>query len=191
MSDAFIGEIRIFPASYVPNGWLNCNGAILPVSQFQALFAVIGNLYGGNVTQGTFALPNLNGDTGSAPSRAVCGIGQASGTSAAWALTMVDGTNFVTLTQNQLPPHTHQMIRSGGSWVASKKLAIPAGTAQVSGLYVDATTTGMVLTANAANATLTPQAVTATGGSHAHENRQPYLACFFAINYDGEYPVPS
>lgn len=189
MSEPFIGEIQIFAASYVPSSWLMCDGTTLQISQYQALFAVIGNTYGGSAAAGTFALPNLNGATGALPNRLVCGLGQSTSTAQNWALAMTGGSDKVTLTENQLPLHTHQMVRSGGSWVASKKLADPVPKSQLGGLYVDATTVGQVLTSDLPNNVLSPQTVATAGGSGAHENRQPFLALYFAIAYDGVFPT--
>jgi len=189
MSEPFIGEIQIFASSYVPRGWLMCDGTTLQISQYQALFAVIGNTYGGSSAARTFALPNLNGVTGALPNRVVCGLGQSTSTAQTWTLAMTDGSDKVTLSQSQLPRHTHQMIRSGGSWVASKKLADPVPKSQLGGLYVDATTVGQVLTSDPPNNVLSPQTVATAGGSGAHENRQPFLALYFAIAYDGVFPT--
>lgn len=189
MSDPFIGEIQIFASSYVPRGWLMCDGTTLQISTYQALFAVISNAYGGSATTGTFALPNLNGATGALPNRVVCGLGQSMSTAQNWTLAMTGGSDKVALTENQLPLHTHQMVRSGGNWVASKKFAEPIAKSQLGGLYLDATTVGHVLTSDLPNNVLSPQTVATAGGSGAHENRQPFLALYFAIAYDGVFPT--
>jgi microcystin-dependent protein len=191
MSDAFIGEIRLFASSFIPSGWINCDGRTLQIFEYQALYSVIGNTYGGSVTSRTFALPNLNGAAGALPNRAVCGIGQSAPQAKTWPLAGTDGSEQVTLSQSQLPRHTHQMIRSGGNWVATKKFSEPAPKSQLGGLYVDATTIKPVLTDSVPNTVLSPLTVTSAGGSSAHENRQPFLALYFAINNDGEYPVSS
>lgn len=190
MSDAFIGEIRIFPYNFAPDQWLPCDGTIYAISRFQALFSVIGNTYGGDAGKGTFGVPNLSARSTEA-NPAICGVGQAFGTSANWVLGQAAGTQSVTLGMNQLPSHTHQMVRTGGSWTAAKKLAAPSGGVQVGGLYVNLTTTGETLTANSPNTTLSPLAIGSVGGSAAHENRQPFLVCPFAICWDGTYPVPA
>lgn len=191
MSDAFIGEIRIFPYGFAPLDWLSCDGQLCQIGQYQALYSVIGNTYGGDSSRGTFALPNLSAAQSLTPNLAICGMGQAVGSSTNWTLAMTGGSPSVILTSSQLPPHTHQMVRAGGNWVAAKKLAAPTAGSQLGGLYVNATTTGETLTANAPNTTLAPAAVMTAGGVAAHENRQPYLVCPFAICCEGTYPVPA
>jgi microcystin-dependent protein len=59
--DVYIGTILLFPYNFTPANWSSCDGQILTISQYQALYALIGNIYGGSASQGTFALPNLNG----------------------------------------------------------------------------------------------------------------------------------
>lgn len=191
MSDAFVGEIRIFTYNFAPQGWIACNGQLCTIPQYQALYSVIGNSYGGDPNRGTFAVPNLSAPQSASPNLAVCGVGQAPGSVTSWTFTETGGSPTMALTASNLPPHTHQMIRSGGNWIASKKLAGPIAGSQVGGLYVDATTTAMTLTANAPDTAFAAAAVTTTGGDMAHENRQPYLVCPFAICWDGTYPVYS
>ncbi|GAB0118068.1 phage tail protein [Acidisoma sp. 7E03] len=189
MSDAFVGEIRLFPASYIPEGWLNCNGQVVAVSMYQALYALLGNQYGGKPLQ-TFGLPNLTGDLGKTANRAVCGTGKAPGGAKDWTIGAIDGTDTTTLSPSQLPSHTHQMIRTGSNWTADKKSGSPSGTNQVGGLYLDGTTPGMIMTTNPPDATLSPQTIGPTGTGGPHENRQPFLTVFFAICYDGTFPTP-
>jgi microcystin-dependent protein len=191
MSDAFIGEIRIFPYGFAPQDWLSCDGQLCQISQFQALYTVIGNTYGGDANSGNFALPNLSAAQSLAPNLAICGVGQAVGASTAWTLAMTEGSTSIILSSANLPPHTHQMVRAGGDWIASKKLAGPTIGAQVGGLYVNPTTTAETLTANPPNTTLAPAAVGNAGGGLGHDNRQPYLVCPFAICCQGTYPAPS
>jgi microcystin-dependent protein len=191
MSDAFTGEIRIFPYNFAPQDWLPCDGQLCQITQLQALYSVIGNTYGGDPNKGTFALPNLSAAQSLQPNLAICGVGQAVGATTDWTLNMVGGSSTVLLSSDNLPSHTHQMIRAGGNWIASKKLAGPAAGTQVSGLYVDPATTAETLTTNPPDTTLAPAAVGTTGGIAAHDNRQPYLVCPFAICCRGTYPAPS
>lgn len=191
MSDAFIGEIRIFPYDFAPLDWLACDGQVYAVAQYQPLYAVIGNAYGGDASRGTFAVPNLSAALPSPLNRAICGVGQAAGGATSWSLGMTNGSPTMTLATNQIPSHTHQMIRSGGNWIASKKLAGPTTGAQVGGLYVNPTTTGETLTSNPPDTTLAPAAIATAGAGAGHENRQPFLVCPFAICAEGTFPVSS
>jgi microcystin-dependent protein len=83
MSNPYIGEIRMFGGSFAPAGWMFCDGSLLPISENDALFTLIGTTYGGD-GQETFALPNILGETG--------------------------GVEEVTLTVNQIPSHNHPML---------------------------------------------------------------------------------
>src|SRR6201997_2505227 len=101
--DPFIAEIRIFPFNFAPNGWAQCNGQLLPISQNTALFSLIGVYYGGNGTT-TFALPNLQGSSamhqGQSPGGSLYIIGQ------------TGGEQYVSLNDAQMPSHTHTMQAS-------------------------------------------------------------------------------
>lgn len=96
--DPFIGEIRIFTGNFAPTGWFLCQGQLLPISAYQALFAIIGTFYGGNGTS-NFQLPNLQGrfpiGVGMAPSGQIYNIGQ------------IGGVEQIQLTINNLPSHSH------------------------------------------------------------------------------------
>src|SRR3954466_6035981 len=96
MSDPYIGEIRMFGGNFAPVGWLLCQGQLLPISQYDALFNLIGTTYGGD-GQTTFALPNL-------ASRMP--MHQGSG----FVLGQMAGVETVTLNRNQMPVHTHQPV---------------------------------------------------------------------------------
>src|SRR4051812_5269128 len=96
--DGFLGEIRLFAPTFAPKYWAYCSGQLLPISQNQALFAILGTTYGGNGTI-TFALPDLRG-------KAPVGVGQGLGL-ASYALGQQTGTATNTLTGGNLPPHNH------------------------------------------------------------------------------------
>ncbi len=101
--DAYVGEIRLFGYNWCPNGWLQANGQLLAVNQYQALFALYGTNFGGNGVQ-NFGLPNLSGR---AP------YGQASG-GMGEPFAALYGTSTVTLNVSNLPAHTHQLYASSG-----------------------------------------------------------------------------
>lgn len=188
--DAFVGEIRAFTYSFIPLGWLACNGQSVPVVQNQPLYAVIGNTYGGNTTN--FNLPNLNGT-------AIVGAGAAPGLTPR-PIGKTWGTETVALTSaNQLPPHNHTLTMetvavtnaqantsaapvANKSWLsramqvtgATTANAIPSFTKPAAGVDVDTT--------------LHPATVGIVGNAVAHENRQPYLTLVYCICTDGVYP---
>ena len=93
MAQPYVGEIRMFAGNFAPAGWMLCNGQLLPISENEVLFALIGTTYGGD-GQSTFGLPDLRGRVP---------VHQGSG----FTLAEQGGQETVTLTAPQLPPHTH------------------------------------------------------------------------------------
>lgn len=180
MADPFIGEIRLFPFTYAPQGWLYCDGATYPVQQYQALASILGKIYGGD-GQTTFQVPNLQG-------LAPVGFGQGTGLSG-YPLAQTGGTAQVTLDQTTIPTHDHTAYAAGAIATTSTPsnsdfFAVPNVTSSESWkAYHTFDSAGNLAPVNPAF--LQP----APGGSTPHENRQPYLALAFCINYDGVYPV--
>lgn len=159
MTEPFLGEIRRVAFGFVPKGWAPCDGRLLAIAQNQALFSLLGTSYGGNGVT-SFGLPDLRGRS---PLYAA-NPGE------------VGGTESVTLSPNQLPPHTH--IPRASSQAADQKS--PAGN-----YWADSTQ-------NAYGAgSGVPMAVTAianTGGSQAHENMAPFLVVNYIIALQGVFP---
>jgi microcystin-dependent protein len=166
MSDPYIGEIRMFGGNFAPVGWLLCQGQLLPIDQYDALFNLIGTTYGGDGQQ-TFAMPDLQ-------SRLPVHVGSN------YVLGQVGGSETVTLTTPQLPIHTHQQLASSGP------AASPTPTGRVPASWAD----GQYSTAPA-DSTLAPNALTIAGGSQPHENMSPYLCLNFIIATEGIYPPPN
>ena len=170
--DPFIGEIRIFGGNYAPLGWAFCDGQLLPIAQYDALFALLGTTYGGD-GQETFALPDLRG-------RAPVHMGTgASGTP--YDLGDQGGVETVTLTTDQIAGHSHAFDAStidGSS--ANPGATVVVATGNVSPYVQD------VVSAQMAQASVTP-----VGGSQPHENSQPYLAIRFIIALEGIFPSKS
>src|SRR6058998_75675 len=104
MSSPFIGEIRMFGGNFAPVGWAFCNGALIPISENDALFTLIGTTYGGD-GQETFALPNLQG-------RVPIHMGTNPGSGTTFQLGELNGVEQVTLNSNQMPVHSHQLVAS-------------------------------------------------------------------------------
>jgi microcystin-dependent protein len=171
--DPFIGEITMVGFNYAPVGWAFCDGSLLPIQQYQALFSLIGTTYGGD-GQTTFALPNLRG-------RVPIHAGQGAGLSSR-ALGTTGGEENVTLQPSQLPAHTHPLVANqAAATTTSLKDAQPFQSPQP--IYG----TGTPVKLNAQS--ITPSITSAGGGNQqAHENRQPYLVLNFIIALEGVYP---
>jgi microcystin-dependent protein len=178
MTTPYIGEIRMFGfgSRGAPNGWQACDGSLLPISGYDALFALIGTTYGGD-GQSTFAVPDLRG-------RVPIHQGQSPGLSS-YLLGQVAGTETVTVLQTQMPAHTHALVATTG---ASSSLTPGPGLlpATVSGdNFYDADITGT------ASVPMSPQATSLAGGSQPHENCMPTLTVQYCIATQGIFPSQS
>lgn len=177
MATPFIGEIKIVGFNFPPRDFAFCNGQLLSISQNSALFAILGTTYGGN-GQTTFALPNLQGTApmgwGNGPSLTPRTIGEQSGSAT------------VTLTDDQMPSHTHALNGGAASPPnTAQNVAAPASQAMFSTsgpgkAYSDVATPPV---------TLAPTAIGVTGGSQPHDNMQPVLALNFVIALNGVFPA--
>ncbi len=173
MSEPFIAEIRIFAGNFAPRGWAFCNGQLLPIAQNTALFSLIGTTYGGD-GRTTTALPNLKG-------RAPMHPGRGPGLTAR-RLGQRGGTETVTLTEAQMPGHTHTLSARPAS----------ASTSDPTNNYFAALTGANFYSTDASS----PQAMAAgllqaAGGSQPHGNLQPFLTLNFIIALVGLYPSRS
>lgn len=169
MADPFVAEIRMFGFNFAPKGWAFCDGQLLPISQNTALFALLGTYYGGD-GKATFALPNLQG---SVP----IGVGQGPG------LTPRDlgesgGAEAVSLTQAEIPAHTHVLAVSEDR---TDELTSPSGKLPPGG-GVDMYASGPGL------AQMSPHAVAPTGIGAPHDNMMPHLHLNFCIALQGIFP---
>jgi microcystin-dependent protein len=170
MSDQFLGEVRIVPFSFAPSGWAMCNGQILPIAQYSALFDLLRTHYGGNGTT-TFALPDFRGRVPLAP-------GQGTGLSD-YSLGESDGEEKHTLLAAEMPAHTHAWEAStGGAGLKNQ----PVGA-----LTAHPTTTRLYHASGANNANMAP--MTTAGGGQGHNNLQPYLTLNFIIALTGVFPA--
>jgi microcystin-dependent protein len=173
MSDAYIGEIRMFAGTFAPYGWVLCQGQALSTSTYSPLFQLLGYTYGGSGS--SFCVPDLRGripmNAGTSPS---LGETHARGEGA--------GSESVALTSSNLPSHTHSFQASDSGGATSPTGNFPAGTAGLKQYAAPA----------AANASMSSAAVGAlAGGTAAHENRPPVLAVNFIICTTGNYPAQS
>jgi microcystin-dependent protein len=168
MSQPYVGEIRMVGFNFAPVGWALCNGALMPISQNEALYNLLGTTYGGDGVN-TFGLPDLQGRI---PFHQGTNLGNT------FMIGSLAGSETVTLVTTQIPEHTHLLMAnssagtqpspSGGLWAKSSldqfSTAIPT-------------------------ASMTPSAILAAGGSQPHDNMPPFLVINFIISLYGVYPT--
>lgn len=171
MASPFLGEIKMFGGNFAIRGYAFCSGQILPISQNEALFSLLGTTYGGN-GQTTFALPDMRG-------RLPIHQGSLQGGST-YVMGQLAGSETVTLLTQQLPAHTHDV--SGSS--ASGAVATPNNEFWAA----DPTASVANFSDAAPDGTMNPAAISMTGGSQPHSNIQPYLCINFLIALEGIYP---
>jgi microcystin-dependent protein len=172
MSDQFLGEIRIFGFNFAPLGWAQCNGSILPISQYAAVFSLVGTYYGGNGTS-NFGLPNLQGNL-------AIDQGQGAGLSS-YFIGASGGSQYVTLLLNEIPQHVHPIYASATGNEANPTNATFGGAARGH--------TGAYAAAGTNVVSMSPGAVTTTGGGQPHDNMPPYLVMNFCIALSGIFPT--
>jgi microcystin-dependent protein len=170
MSEPFVGEIRMFAGNFAPRGWAFCDGQLLAVSQNDALFSLLGTIYGGD-GRTTFGLPDMRG-------RLPIHAGHGPGLSER-RLGAKGGAENVTLTVNQLPSHTHP---AQGTTV-NATLPTPAGNHLGTNTVLEPFSATEPLDVNMAST-----AITNIGGSRSHDNLMPYLCVHFIIALVGIYP---
>ena len=164
MAQPYVGEIRMFAGNFAPAGWMFCEGQLLPISENETLFNLIGTTYGGD-GQSTFALPDLRGRLP---------IHQGGG----FLLAQTGGAETVTLTVPQIPAHSHPFL--GSTSVANDTNPHDNVAAQASAFfpYLNAPPVSP----------MAAQAVSPAGGSQPHDNFQPYLCVDFIISLFGIFP---
>lgn len=174
MSEPYLGEIRLVAFNMNVRNWLSCQGQTLSVQAYPALFALLGNRFGGD-GRTTFQLPDLRG-------RTPVHVGQG------MALGTAGGAETVTLTLTQMPLHNHPFQVSTAAATAT---AVAGGLYATPGPY-SASSGPTKLYATPAKpgdlAPLYPQCLQNTGGSQPHNNMQPYLALKFIIALQGIWP---
>jgi microcystin-dependent protein len=168
MSQPYVGEIRMFAGNFAPAGWMFCEGQLLPISEFETLFNLIGTTYGGD-GQSTFQLPDLRGRLP---------LHQGNG----FTLAETGGVEDVTLTVPQIPAHTHPYLAS---------TAAAGRTQDPTGAVLDSSPNITIYRAEAPNIATSPNSIGSTGGSQPHSNFQPYLCVDFIISLFGVFPSPT
>jgi microcystin-dependent protein len=168
MAQPYVGEIRMFAGNFAPAGWMFCEGQLLPISENEVLFQLIGTTYGGD-GESTFALPDLRG-------RVPLHMGNG------FILAETGGVETVTLTVPQIPAHRHTLL--GSTNVAT--LTDPGGNVLAQTGTFDAYQSD-----TSPNTPMAASSIGPVGGSQPHENMQPYLCVSFIISLFGIFPSPT
>jgi microcystin-dependent protein len=167
MAQPYVGEIRMFAGNFPPQGWLFCEGQLLPISENETLFQVIGTRYGGD-GQNTFALPDLRGRVP---------MHQGNG----FIVGETGGAEEITLTVNQIPSHSHPVLASTAAGQSSA----------VQNNVLTKTVQNLYNPNNSNLVAMNPQVCAPVGGSQPHSNLQPFLCIDFIISLFGLYPTPT
>lgn len=184
MADPMIGEIRLFPYGFAPENWVMCDGRQLPIRGNEALYSIIGSIYGSDLKT-YFQVPDLR-------SRVAVGFGDDPQDTFDPTIGSHGGTEKETLTVAQTPSHTHALVGAtipnlrqevetpAGNWLSSELRIKPVKGSEIANAFSSQTP----------NATMTPNTLSGfVGGGQPHENRQPYLVVGYYIATNGEYPV--
>ena len=165
MSEPFIAEIRMFPYTFFPENWADCNGQLLDINQNQTLYAVIGTTYGGNGTT-NFALPNLQGRTPVHPGNGVL-------------LGMAWGIEKVYVDEHTMPLHNHPI-----------QAEMEAGTVNTPPGNLTAGSNGANMYGSATSnpVTMDMNSISSVGGGAYHTNIQPSMGMRFCIALNGLFP---
>ncbi|MGW8482656.1 phage tail protein [Microbacterium sp. NPDC055903] len=166
MSEPYLGEVRIFAGNFAPVGWAFCDGSLLRITQYEALYTLLGVTYGGDGVN-TFALPDLRG-------RYALGAGQSQGQ--VYVQGQSAGVEDVTLTRLQIPVHSHAAMAAGSATSTSPDggmWAVQAATAFADG---------------APSVDLADDALGSSGGNQPHQNMPPYVAINHIIALEGVFP---
>jgi microcystin-dependent protein len=167
MAQPYVGEIRIFAGNFAPAGWMFCEGQLLPISENETLFQLIGTTYGGD-GESTFALPDLRGRVP---------IHQGNG----FTLAETGGAEEITLTVQQIPAHSHPLL-------AASSLG---NNGNVAGNLTSNSNGALPYIEDAPTVNMSPTAISSVGGSQPHTNFQPYLCLDFIISLFGIFPSPT
>lgn len=176
MSTPYLGEIRLFGFSRMPIGWQTCDGSLLSIAEYDALFALLGTTYGGDGIT-TFAVPDLRG-------RVPIHQGQGPGLSP-YVIGQKAGTENVTLVGTQMPAHTHTMLATTN-----------AATSRTPGttLLPGAISGDTLYASDVAGATpigMAPASTSIVGGTQPHDNTMPTLTVQYCISLFGIFPTQS
>ena len=166
MAQPYVGEIRMFAGNFAPAGWMFCEGQLLPISENETLFQLLGTTYGGD-GQSTFALPDLRGRIP---------IHQGNG----FILAETGGAEEITLTVSQIPAHHHPLLGTNDPSSQRSPSGKVFGRAPADAYASEYTPE-----------VLSPTSMSSVGGSQPHTNFQPYLCVNFIISLFGLFPSPT
>ena len=171
MLEPFVGAIMIYGFPFAPRDWATCDGQLMSIAEYTALFSLLGTTFGGDGVQ-TFGLPDMRGRVpahqGQSPNTPLFSMGERG------------GLESVTLNSSQMPLHSHNLNANS----AAGDTGAPGGA-----IFANSGATDReYLSSGAANVTMTPQGMTLTGGSQPHDNMQPYLVVNYCIALTGIYP---
>ena len=174
MSSPFVGEIRMFAGNFAPAGWALCQGQLIPISENETLFNLIGTTYGGD-GQSTFALPNLQ-------SRVPVHVGSG------FVQGQTGGVESVTLTVNQIPSHNHLPMATTAPGTAAT--AAPGNNVFADEVLPSPPNPMVFAYApfDANQKAFAPNAIGSSGGSQPHDNMLPFLCVNFIISLFGIFP---
>jgi microcystin-dependent protein len=168
VAQPYVGEIRMFGGNFAPAGWMFCEGQLLPISENETLFQLIGTTYGGD-GESTFQLPDLRGRVP---------IHQGTGSGGTFQLAETGGAEEITLTVQQIPAHAHPLVASAVTGTATSAANnLPAHSQNITP-YIN----------QSPDANMNPAVVSPVGGSQPHTNFQPYLCIDFIISLFGIFP---
>ena len=173
MTTPYVGEVRLFPYNFAPNGWLDCDGSLLSIADYETLYALLGTTYGGDGVN-TFALPDFRGRV---PIHQGTGLGLGT-----YVIGQKAGSESVTLTSAQMPAHNHVYYgvdSTGSSTAPGPTLQLGAVSGDV--LYTS-NITGLV------SVDMASTAVSSAGGNQPHDNTMPTLTVRFCIAWAGVFP---
>src|SRR3989440_9690503 len=173
MSQPYVGECRMFGGNFAPAGWMFCDGQLLPISENETLFQLIGTTYGGD-GQTTFNLPDLRG-------RVPVHQGTDSATGTNFTMGEMAGVESVTLTTQQAPQHNHTLMATNAVGTQLNPGGNLLSNSQGPQPYIQEGPDG----------NLNAQAIQPVGGSQPHENLQPFLGINFIISLFGIFPSPT
>jgi microcystin-dependent protein len=171
MAQPYVGEIRMFGGNFAIAGWSFCDGSLLPISEFETLFQLIGTTYGGD-GQSTFAVPDLR-------SRVPIHQGQGPGLSG-YTLGQNGGVETVTLNTNQIPVHSHAPNASN-----------TGGSDSPGNNFWGNSPNGKCYAAAPGAVTMNPAAIAGTGGNQPHDNMIPFQCVTYIISQFGIFPSPA
>ena len=167
MAQPYVGEIRMFAGNFQPNGWYFCEGQLLPISEFETLFQLIGTTYGGD-GESTFALPDLRGRIP---------LHQGNG----FVPAETGGAEEITLTVQQVPAHSHPALGDEHAGTSASPAGHVWANSAATMAYSSVDTAGL----------MAPGTIQSVGGSQPHTNFQPYLCVDFIISLFGIFPSPT